>query len=61
MVERVAHGDRQSPARPQHAYHFPKGSVPVLEEHEAELAGHRIETFVWEWQRLGPSIPPLDA
>jgi len=44
----------------QHPHHLGQGGRRVVDEHEGELAAHRVMTVVAERQRLGPALDPID-
>ena len=52
--------DHQPPTGAQHAPHLSQRRRAVLEEHQAELAGHRVKGRIVEGQAFGAAFTPLD-
>jgi len=52
LLQRCPDRDGQPPTRSEYPRHLPQGSRPILEEHQPELAGHRVEAAARERQRL---------
>jgi hypothetical protein len=57
---RVPDGDREPPAGAEHPPHLGEGGEAVLEEHQREAAGDRVELGVPERQGLRPALAPID-
>ena len=61
MLQLIPHGDGEAPARDQDARHLAQRLPAVAEEHQAELADHRVERTVIERQRFRAALAKVDA